>query len=1013
MKRACVRLGLMGLLLTLLQPGGGPAVADDVGFTSLFITLSRIDTQYVDPSRVDLPGMYEAAMRAAEQVVPELIFEGDPGTARSSSARAPSAAASRWGPWAASRTWPSPCARLIDALNAVLPVDADTRAVEYALSNGVLQTLDPHSILLTPEDLAPMQSDHEGSFGGLGISIRVLDRRLTVTCPLPGTPAEAAGLQSGDIITKIGTVSTTNMPIDEAVRRMRGPVGEPITISINRGEDPEKDVRIVRDVISLQHLEGLYLGDGVAYIVLRRFYRGAARDLVATLDQLEARSGEPIEGLVFDLRSNPGGLLTEAEEISDLFLSKGDIVSVVGAEEDKPEVTWATRRDTLDTLRLAVLVGPDSASASEIVAGALQGHDRAVVLGARSFGKGSVQNLWPLPGEAGLKMTIAEYLTAGQRSIQATGVHPHVELRPSWVSEDSANLYFQDAAFREEEMERALRSRFPAPDDPGPLVLTYAEDRLSPDAPPRDRFDCRGIEDMRRDNQVLMAQALLAASDSPEVAEMLRQGKGALEATAAPLHARLVEQIEAMGYSWAPGPVPEQPKLRVEHSIEGGVLQAGEEGRLTVTVTNEGSETVPQLRGMLRSEQRALGGRELLFGTLEPGESATYVLKVEITPDIFSMVEEVKLQLFAAGEHAVQELPLRVEVVEQPVPKFGMSVSLIDDGREGTRGNGDGLAQPGEVLQVAVSVHNLGDAPTGDRWLADWWERVNADRPEAQRGAKEGACYVTLYETSGRAINFPDRGGGGSCSGWDPGMEFTDSLMPGEVRRMRFTMEIPGPLMVDTPSGGSAPATAETPVRLQVTVRDQALWESASAELTLWESESPVEVREERRRFSTLGEVEVRSAASAEAAPIARVEGPLEAVAYVGGFWRVELPWGVPGFIAEADLEKSRDKGEPRVEEVLAQRPPLVDLAALPKLVTDADSLELKGKVWDAEGVDHVLVFVNNRKVRVLKPDAEHVESLDLDLSVPLEPGINSVQLVARDAGRSEVARYVSVYREE
>ncbi len=292
---------------------------------------------------------------------------------------------------------------------------------------GMLETLDPHSNFLSPEIFKDMKIETSGKFGGLGIEIGLKDNVLTVIAPIEDTPAWNAGLKPGDRIVKINDESTKGLTLVEAVSKMRGKKGTEVKLAIFRdGFSKIKDVKIVRDIIKIQSVKFEPVEKGYGYVRLTNFNETAAQDIKKAVEQMEKK--EKLQGLVLDLRTNPGGLLDQAVDVSSLFLDEGVIVSTVGRNKDQKDVKHAKRGMARHDLPLAVLVNSSSASAAEIVAGALQDHNRAVIMGQPTFGKGSVQTVIDLGSEMGLKLTIARYYTPSGRSIQEKGVQPDIVL---------------------------------------------------------------------------------------------------------------------------------------------------------------------------------------------------------------------------------------------------------------------------------------------------------------------------------------------------------------------------------------------------------------------------------------------------------------------------------------------------------------------------------------------------------------------------------------------------------
>jgi carboxyl-terminal processing protease len=305
--------------------------------------------------------------------------------------------------------------------------EVDTKKLIYGAINGMLSSLDPHSSFLPPDMYKEMKIETKGSFGGLGIEITIKEGFLTVISPIEDTPAFRAGIKSGDQILKIEDKLTKDMSIIDAVKRMRGPKGSKITITIMReGFDRPKNFTLVRDVIQVKSVKFKTLDDGYGYVRLAQFQEKTDDDLVKALAALKKESGGTLKGLILDMRNDPGGLLEQAVKVADHFIADGLIVYTEGRDQDSRMRFTARKGDKELGYPMVVLINGGSASASEIVAGALQDHNRAVVLGTQSFGKGSVQTIIPLSEDSGLRLTTARYFTPKGRSIQAKGITPDI-----------------------------------------------------------------------------------------------------------------------------------------------------------------------------------------------------------------------------------------------------------------------------------------------------------------------------------------------------------------------------------------------------------------------------------------------------------------------------------------------------------------------------------------------------------------------------------------------------------
>ncbi|HEX6861079.1 MAG TPA: S41 family peptidase [Caulobacteraceae bacterium] len=326
----------------------------------------------------------------------------------------------------------------------------DSKLIESAL-DGMLTSLDPHSGYLSPENFQEMQDTTRGEYGGLGIEITSEDGVVKIISPMDDTPASRAGIQAGDYITAVNGESVLGMPVAEAVKQMRGRVGETVTLTIAREKAEPFDVKLVREVIKPKAATARMEGD-YGYVRLASFNEKATDEVMAAVQGLKAKNPH-MKGLVFDLRNNPGGLLDQAVGVADLFLEGGEVVSQRGRDPRDIERYNARPGDILNGLPIVVLVNTGSASAAEIVAGALQDRKRAEIVGLTTFGKGSVQTVIPLPSSTGgaLKLTTARYYTPSGRSIQKTGIEPDLEVAASREQAEliaSRSFQFSEASFR-------------------------------------------------------------------------------------------------------------------------------------------------------------------------------------------------------------------------------------------------------------------------------------------------------------------------------------------------------------------------------------------------------------------------------------------------------------------------------------------------------------------------------------------------------------------------------------
>ncbi|MEW6166427.1 MAG: S41 family peptidase [Pseudomonadota bacterium] len=315
----------------------------------------------------------------------------------------------------------------------VEPVD-DKTLLENAV-RGMLTGLDPHSAYLDKEEFREMNIATSGKFGGLGIEVQMQDGFVRVVAPIDDTPAARAGIEPGDLIVKIDETPVKGLSLNDAVTRMRGDPGTKVTLTLVReGESAPKVMELERDVIKVSSVRGRMLEPGMAYLRISSFTTDTGPALEKEVARLSGEAGGSLKGVILDLRNNPGGVLDAAVKVSDSFLDKGTIVSIRGRDGNGGREFGASNGDVLGGKPLIVMINAGSASASEIVAGAIQDHHRGILVGSRTFGKGSVQTILPLSNEGAIKITTARYYTPGGRSIQAEGIEPDIPIRPLQIA---------------------------------------------------------------------------------------------------------------------------------------------------------------------------------------------------------------------------------------------------------------------------------------------------------------------------------------------------------------------------------------------------------------------------------------------------------------------------------------------------------------------------------------------------------------------------------------------------
>ncbi|MFN2359900.1 MAG: S41 family peptidase [Marinobacter sp.] len=324
--------------------------------------------------------------------------------------------------------------------------EVDDRKLLESAIKGMLSDLDPHSTYLAPKDYEQLEESTSGEFGGLGIEVGMEDGFVKVISPIDDTPAQKAGVQAGDLIIKLGDQPVKGMSLEEAVKLMRGKPGTVLTLTIMReGESAPIEIDVERDVIKVTSIKSRIIEDGYGYVRITQFQEDTGSQFTKALEDLETKHGSDLDGLIIDLRNNPGGILQAAVEAADTLLDEGLIVYTEGRIQSSRVRFNAEPGDVMPDTPIVVLINGGSASASEILAGALQDHERAVVMGTQSFGKGSVQTVIPLDETHAIKMTTARYFTPDGRSIQAKGIKPDIEVKPAELTELEGQPFFTEA----------------------------------------------------------------------------------------------------------------------------------------------------------------------------------------------------------------------------------------------------------------------------------------------------------------------------------------------------------------------------------------------------------------------------------------------------------------------------------------------------------------------------------------------------------------------------------------
>lgn len=835
------------------------------------------------------------------------------------------------------------------------------RDVEYAAINGMLTTLDPHSTLLPPEYYEEMQTQTGGKFGGLGIVISVRDGALTVISPIDGTPAANKGIKARDQIVRIGEASTVNMNLTEAVDMLRGEPGTDIDLWILRkGWSEARQYTVTRDIIKIDSVDSQALGDKVGYIRIKNFQANTYPDLKKHLGKLKEKMGG-MQGLVLDMRDNPGGLLDQAIKVSDLFIEEGAIVSTVGVGNRLREKREARRAGSEPSYPILVLVNAGSASASEIVAGALQNHDRAVVLGDTTFGKGSVQVLYEFPDNSALKLTVAQYLTPGGISIQSSGIVPDLRIIPVAVTDDEIDMFLSHNVMREQDLSSHLTNqnvRQQVKD--GKLFVRYLNEKSGDE---EDEF--RDPDAFEEDFEIRMAQQLLAQAGTEwNRAKLIEKLQPELQKVSDAELTRITAELSKQGIDWTRGPSATKPELdvKVTTSAAKGLVKAGEELIMTVSATNKGNETFHQLKAISKSDSATLDDREFLFGKLTPGQTKLWKVKMTVPKDSPSRHDIVGLEFSDAQNiYADIKSDAQVRVVGADRPQFAFSYDIID-------ASGDGVLTTGETATLRVFVRNAGKADSGETLVY-----------------LKNLAGETVYLKTGRTT--------------------LDKVGAGATVPVEFTFTVK-----------SAPAGEA--VELEIDIYDSTFREFTQKKFSLPFANA------DKKAASASGNAVVKtgpaklfaaSSTKSDIAAIARAGATLPVTGKLDNWYRVELDgrtaW-IQGDLVTAKPETAKLAG---LKTDIMFQPPSIQLTTA-SMVTSDGNVSLEGLATDDSGVKDYYIFVYNRdaskvntkKLQYVRASGEQVK---IDTKVPLFKGMNRIAVVARDDDGMSTTQSAYVFR--
>ncbi len=985
---------------------GNPVAADQkpapYDLTQLKVVnevLKTVRDRYVDPKRVKPKEMLLSALDYVQKDVAQVIVtreENNPSKVRvrvdtqEKEFRVDDVIA----PWDVSSHLRDAFAFMQDGLRGT---DVDLRDVEYAACNGMLHTLDPHSVLLSPDAYKEMNLSTQGQFGGLGIVISIRDQQLTVMNPMPNTPAGRAGLKRNDRIAKINNESTLNMGLNEAVNHLRGVPGTKVTVWIHRdgpeGWSSTRPFELMREVIHVASVDHKLLEGGIGYVRLKQFQANTTTDLESALAEMK-KSGE-LKGLVLDLRGNPGGLLDQAAKVVDAFVSDGPIVATVGNPSEGREEKVAHGDGTEPNYPLAVLVNGSSASASEIVTGALKNHERAVVIGDTTFGKGSVQLVFTdLPDKAALKLTIAQYLTEpGDVSIQGVGVTPDIEIDPMTADSLEMDLMADSNGIKERDLSRAL-SNVRAKDGGRPMEL------VKYDLPIKERLAERERggdleENFELDFAIQFARGFVAHVQPGKRTDEVRQARQYISDTRHAEVEKVAEELKGLGIDWsdAPADVPiaQTPTpmsgvdVKVETDRPNNEVTAGDSINLKLTVANHGTAPLYRLFGVTKSENPMFENKQLVIGKLDPGKSRTVTVpagwcdfkghKVGSTaqlpkdaPRVCSVPKEalmrsdgVMVHFEEARGHGPADAELRATVKSLDRPIFAYSYEVIDN----RRGNGDGRVQKGEDVTMYLTVKNVGKGRSFE-------------------------TMANLRNLSGEGLLLHD------------GRFDLSNMMPGDTKRVAFTFDVGRDL-------------ADPEAKVELSIHDEDLREGVveKVRIPIVDAMTVAASSGVQRAGSNGADLVNEPTASGRVFARLPAGGTATALGTANGYVKLSLGDGRFAFARAADLERGGTApAQVALEDTMGHAPPALEIPQ-PQLATRDPHTLVHGTASDDARLLDTFIFVGSRKVfyRSNRNGAD-LKKMPFEADLPLRPGVNVVTIVARENPDTTTRRTYVVRRD-
>ncbi len=952
------------------------------------VILSIIE-DYYDPDRIDANRMFRSVLDTLQKVIAELTvnYEDNNSVKMEILSESVSFGLSEINsPWSLS----SRIRKIFKFLFTSLPkAEYDFMDLEYAAANALLATLDPHSNALAPDIFNDLKMDTAGEFGGLGIKITTDRRppcsgRLTVVEVFENTPAAAAGLKVGDTIARIDGESTVNITTSEAADRLRGVPGTKVKVQVKRVDGAVIDYTITRKMVPISSVKWEMLKNKIGYIKLNAFQENSVDEMSKALENLHENG---MKGLIVDVRGNPGGLLHVAIAIANYFLPAGTIVTTAGRKEDDRTVENASAEGTEPMYPMAVLIDSFSASAAEILAGALRNHNRAILIGDTTFGKGSVQMVDQIPDGGAIKLTSAQYLTPGDISIQAVGVTPDLTFNPIIVDKEKIRTKNSVGRFSEADLDSHLdrpnmRTRTDrSPALTGVLFIPQAEAQIE-----QNRFKkcfAEKEEDSSYKSQFEKETAvrLLSSAERFGAEDLLIRAQQMIEKENSTQEKAMESAFKKIGVDWSKSltklgeseevlkdtkkeelPVYD-PRIRVTAKLQDKLVH-GKPFRIRVSVENKTDKPIYRLRAITESDNVIVSNKEFAFGKILPGASQSWTQTIKLPEAMDSRVDDVKIVFDSQSGPIPQPISLEIRIPDRPSPELIFGWQIQD------MGNGDGVFEPGEELSMFVTVKNIGEGSASDA--------------EVELSAKPGVDVIHGLMTIGAMApgqtiegvmnfkvneNFPLNQAEMTLAV----KEWTETGLgipiTGSLREQKISLPV-----------STVPNSLE-PCNLIITVAPTTalLYESPSFE-------SP------NVAFASFG-------------------ASFQADKASNGFYRIALTKTRRAWIAASQVQEG-NKPAPNFEPFILI-PPQISIEGLSVHRISKKFINVKGIAKHPSSVRDIIVFVGNKKVLYL-PSIQNSKSAQLvfNVDVPLEEGANHIMVIARHNDKIMGTRSLFVRRD-